>query len=136
MNKSGESVRALMDFYKIELDKIVVVHDEIDVGFGAIRIHKNRGSGGHNGIKSLNQMLGTQDYVRLKLGVGKSANPNIDVATHVLQNFSDEERPQLIDFLTTAGDAIESLIFDGLAKAQTKFTREAFASATAGTAGS
>lgn len=124
MNKSGESVRALMDFYKIELEKVVVVHDEIDVGFGAIRVHKNRGSGGHNGIKSINQMLSTQDYVRLKLGVGRSPNPNIDAATHVLQNFSPDEQSQLIDFLNTAGDAIESLIFDGYSKAATKFTRD------------
>mgnify|MGYP001557836626 CR=1 FL=1 len=125
MNKSGESVRALMDFYKVELEKIVVVHDEIDVGFGAIRIHKNRGSGGHNGIKSINQMLSTQDYVRLKLGVGRSPNPNIDAATHVLQNFAPEEQADLVDFLNVAGDAIESLIFDGTSKAATKFTRDA-----------
>lgn len=125
MNKSGESVRALMDFYKIALENVIVVHDEIDVGFGAIRIHKNRGSGGHNGIKSINQMLSTQDYVRLKLGVGRSPNPNIDAATHVLQNFSSEEQSALHDFLETAGDAIESLIFDGTAKAATKFTRDA-----------
>ena len=125
MNKSGESVQPLMAYYKIPLENVIVVHDEIDVPFGAIRIHKNRGSGGHNGIKSITQMVGTMDYSRLKLGVGRSPNPNIDAATHVLQNFSDQEQAELHDFLGIAGDAIESLIFDGLSKAQTKFTRDA-----------
>ena len=124
MNKSGDSVQSLMSYYKIPLEKLIVVHDEIDVGFASVRIHKNRGSGGHNGIKSVTQMLGTQDYVRLKLGVGRSPNPNIDVVTHVLQNFSSEEQAELHDFLAFGGDAIESLIFDGLSKAQTKFTRD------------
>ena len=123
MNKSGESVRALMDYYKIPIENLIVVHDEIDIGFGAIKIHKNRGPGGHNGIKSLNEQLGTQDYVRLKLGVGRPANPKMDVAAYVLQAFSNEEEAQLHDFLGVAGDAIESLIFDGLSKAATKFTR-------------
>lgn len=125
MNKSGESVRALMDYYKIPLEQIIVIHDDIDQGFGAIKIHKNRGPGGHNGLKSINEMLSTQDYVRLKLGVGRPANPKMDVAAYVLQNFAPEEQTHLHDFLSLAGDAIESLIFDGLSKAATKFTRGA-----------
>ncbi|HVK62000.1 MAG TPA: aminoacyl-tRNA hydrolase [Bdellovibrionales bacterium] len=124
MNKSGESVQALMHFHKIETSNLIVVHDEIDIPFGAVRIHKNRGAGGHNGIKSITQMLGTMDYTRLKLGVGKSMNPNIDVATHVLQNFSPEEQNELHDYLSLAGDAIESLIFDGYDKSASKFTRD------------
>ena len=123
MNKSGESVRALMDYYKVELEKIIVLHDEIDQGFGAIKIHKNRGAGGHNGIKSINELLGTQDYLRLKLGVGRPTHPGMDVAAYVLQNFSAEEQTHLHEFLSTAGDAVESLIFDGYNKAATKFTR-------------
>jgi peptidyl-tRNA hydrolase, PTH1 family len=123
MNKSGESVRALSDYYKIPTDKIIVLHDEIDIGFGAIKIHKNRGPGGHNGLKSINEMLGTQDYTRLKLGVGRSKNPHVDVATHVLQNFDPAEQEHLHEFLSLAGDAIESLILEGYNKAATKFTR-------------
>jgi PTH1 family peptidyl-tRNA hydrolase len=124
MNKSGESVQPLMHFYKVDLKNLIVVHDEIDVPFGAVRVHQNRGAGGHNGIKSITQLLGTMDYKRLKLGVGKSPNPNIDVATHVLQDFSSEEKPELHDFLAHAGDAIESLMFDGYDKAASKFTRD------------
>lgn len=123
MNKSGESVRALMDFYKIPLENIIVIHDEIDIGFGAIKIHKNRGAGGNNGIKSIHEILGTQDYVRLKLGVGRPADPRMDVAAHVLQNFAPSEQEHLHDFFAVAGDAVESLIFDGYNKAATKYTR-------------
>ncbi|MES2855472.1 MAG: aminoacyl-tRNA hydrolase [Bdellovibrionota bacterium] len=124
MNKSGDSVQALTAFYKIPIEKMIVVHDEIDIPFGAVRVHKNRGAGGHNGIKSITQMMGTMDYTRLKLGVGKSLNPNIDVATHVLQNFESDEQGALHDFLSHAGDAIEALIFDGYDKAASKFTRD------------
>jgi len=123
MNKSGESVRSLIDFYKIPLEQLIVVHDDIDQGFGAIKIHKNRGAGGHNGLKSLNEILGSQDYIRLKLGIGRPADPRMDVASYVLQTFSGTEQTQLHEFLALAGDAIESIIFDGLSKAATTFTR-------------
>ncbi len=123
MNKSGESVQALMAYYKIPLENLIVLHDEIDIGFGAIKLHKNRGPGGHNGLKSINEKLGSQDYIRVKLGVGRPENPNMDVASFVLQNFAPHEQGQLNDFLSVAGDAIESLIIDGYQKAATKFTR-------------
>lgn len=123
MNKSGEPTRAIMDYYKIPVENMIVLHDDIDQGFGAIKIHKNRGPGGHNGLKSLNEMLGTQDYVRIKMGVGRPPHPQMDVAAYVLQNFSAEEQTHLHDFLSVAGDSFESLIFDGYNKAATKFTR-------------
>lgn len=125
MNRSGEPLRALMDFYKIPLEQLIVIHDDIDQGYGAIKIHKNRGPGGHNGLKSINEVFGTQDYVRLKLGVGRPPQPKMDVAAYVLQNFSSEEQNELHEFLNVAGDAIESIIFDGLSKAATKHTRGA-----------
>lgn len=123
MNRSGESVRALLDSHRIPLENLIVIHDDIDQGFGAIKIHKNRGPGGHNGLKSINEQLGTQDYVRLKLGVGRPSHPKMDVAAYVLQSFSPEERAKLHDFLAVAGDALESIVSDGLGKAATKFTR-------------
>lgn len=123
MNKSGESVQALMNFYKIERPNLIVLHDEIDIGFGAIKIQQNRGPGGHNGLKSINQMLSSQDYVRIKLGVGRPPHPSMNVADFVLQDFSSGEQQHLHDFLGVAGDAVESLIFDGYNKAATKFTR-------------
>jgi PTH1 family peptidyl-tRNA hydrolase len=123
MNLSGEPVRQLMDFYKINLDHLIVVHDDIDQDFASIKIQKNRGHGGHNGIKSISQMMGSMDYLRLKLGVGRPANPQMDVASYVLQNFSAEEQAGLPAFLDRASDAIESLIFDGYDKAATKYNK-------------
>lgn len=125
MNKSGEAVQALMAYYKIELPKLVVVHDEIEIPFGAIKIQKNRGAGGHNGLRSINETLGTQDYLRIRLGVSRPPNPKMDVADWVLQNFSTEEREKLPLFLDVAGDALETLVFDGYVKAATKFNRNA-----------
>lgn len=124
MNKSGDSVRALMDFYKIGIENLVVLHDEIDIGFGAIKIQKNRGAGGHNGLKSINEMLGSQDYVRIKLGVGRPPHPAMDVAAYVLQDFNSDERPHLHDFLEVGGDAVETMILEGYDKAATKHTRK------------
>jgi PTH1 family peptidyl-tRNA hydrolase len=121
MNLSGQSVQALMQFYKIPLENLIVIQDDIDQPFGKIRFHKNRGHGGHNGIRNISELLGTADYIRLKLGVGRPAHPEMAVADYVLQKFSSEEQQQLPDFLNKAGDALESVIFDGLSKASTKF---------------
>lgn len=123
MNKSGESVRALMDYYKIPIENLIVIHDDCDLGFGAIKIHKNRGPGGHNGLKSLNECLGTQDYVRVKIGVGRPSNPRMDVASYLLSNFATEEQEALHEMLSIGGDAIETLIFEGPSIAATKHTR-------------
>jgi PTH1 family peptidyl-tRNA hydrolase len=125
MNLSGEPTRALLDYYKIPIAQMIIIHDDIDQGFGAVRIHKNRGAGGHNGLKSLNEQLGTQDYVRIKMGVGRPAHPQMQVADYVLQDFSKAELIDLHDFLRVTGDAFESLIFDGYDKAATKHTRAA-----------
>ncbi len=123
MNLSGESVQSLMNFYKIPIENLIVAHDEIDIPFEQIRIHKNRSPGGNNGIKSITQMLGTQDYLRLRLGVGRPPHPEMSVADYVLQKFSQEEQSKLTDFLNKAGDAMEALIFEGLSKASSKFNK-------------
>ncbi len=121
MNKSGESVQSLLQFYKINRENLLVVQDDIDQSFGNMRFHKNRGHGGHNGIRSISELLGTQDYTRLKLGVGRPTHPEMEVADYVLGKFSSEEQAELATVLNKAGDAIESLVFDGLNKASTKF---------------
>lgn len=121
MNLSGESVQPLMGFYKIPLSNLIVIHDDIDQGFDQIRIHKNRGHGGHNGIKSITNLMGTMDYTRLKLGVGRPDNPAFNVADYVLGKFTKEEFEKMPDFLNRAGDAVESIMRDGVQKASTKF---------------
>lgn len=121
MNLSGESVQALMGFYKIALDHLVVIHDDIDQPFGQMKIHKNRGHGGHNGIRSISGLMGTADYIRLKLGVGRPAHPDFPVADYVLGKFTADEAQALPEFLNKALDAVDSLMTDGLQKASTKF---------------
>lgn len=121
MNLSGESVQPLMGFYKIPLDHLIVIHDDIDQPFNQMKIHKNRGHGGHNGIKSISGLMGSADYARLKLGVGRPDNPNFPVADYVLGKFTKEEAQVLPDFLNKGCDALESILLDGIQKASTKF---------------
>ena len=92
MNNSGETVAGLVNFYKIAHSEILVVHDDIDQPFGGIKFQQNRGAGGHNGIKSISEKLGSQDYVRLKLGVSRPSIPNMEVADWVLQKFGDDDQ--------------------------------------------
>lgn len=125
MNLSGESVQALMHFYKIPKENILVVHDDIDQTFGSLRFHKNRGHGGQNGVRSISQVLGTQDYSRLKMGVGRPAHPDFDIGDYVLSNFSKEESPQLGKIFEKACDGIECFIFKGLDRASTDFNGSA-----------
>lgn len=95
MNDSGKSVRTLLDFYKLSPQELVVLHDEVDIPFGKIKLTLSSRAAGHNGVKDIIEKLGTQDFCRLRLGVGKSENPNISTADHVLQNFSPEEAKNL-----------------------------------------
>ena len=122
MNLSGESVSPLLAFYDLEpAEDLLVIQDEIDLPFGHLRFHKNRGPGGHNGIKSLNQHLGNENYARLKMGVGRPTNPKQDVAQYVLQNFSKEEMGKMPNFIEAALDAIECFLVEGFEKAANKF---------------
>lgn len=121
MNLSGESVIPLMGFYKIPLENVIVLQDDIDQPFGQMRFHKNRGHGGHNGIRDISAKAGSMDYIRLKLGVGRPVNPEMNVADYVLQRFSDEEMAALPDFLNKSIDAVEALFKHGLQKASSQF---------------
>ena len=117
MNLSGESVRPLMDFYKISPQDILVLHDEVDIPFATMKMQKARGHGGHNGVRNIHQLLGTNDYARLRLGVGKPSDPRFDVADFVLQNFSSEEMAQMRGYLDTVSEAIELWVQSGFDKA-------------------
>lgn len=123
MNLSGDSVRPLMDFYKISPENLIVIHDEIDIPFQSMRLQKNRGAGGHNGIKDIHAKVGTSDYIRLKLGVGRPPHPEMAVPDYVLQRFSDEEMKALPEFLEKAVDAVEAVLREGLSKASTTYNR-------------
>ncbi len=121
MNLSGEAVQPLLAFYKVPLENLLVIHDDIDQAFGKIKFQKKRGHGGHNGIKNIHEKLGTDDYARLKLGVGRPAHPQMQVVDYVLQNFEKDKDAELADFIGRAGEAALSFLIDGFDRAQTEF---------------
>jgi PTH1 family peptidyl-tRNA hydrolase len=123
MNLSGDAVLEITQFYKIPLSNIIVIHDEIDQPFGKMKIQKNRGHGGHNGIRDISAKLGSSDYVRLRLGVGRPPHANMNVADYVLQKFNQDEFADLPNFLEKSVQALESIILDGFDKAASKFNQ-------------
>lgn len=114
MNRSGDSVQPCAAFYKIERERIIVVHDELDLPFGTVRIKKGGGPGGHNGIKSLIARLGP-DFIRVRIGVGRPpAGYRGDVADFVLTNFRPEEREKLPQVLKNAERSVIDIASRGL----------------------
>jgi len=120
MNLSGRPVAALRTFYKIPVDRIVVIHDELDIPFGAIRLKQGGGDNGHNGLRSVTAALGTRDYLRVRVGIGRPPG-RMDPADFVLHDFSGAERQALPDVLERCADAVEVLMQRGLAAAQNEF---------------
>lgn len=117
MNESGGPVAALRDFFKAPLDRLVVVHDELDLGFGILRVKHGGGDNGHNGLKSLRKSLGSGEFLRVRFGVGRPPG-RTDPAEWVLRDFAAAERKDLGVHLERAADAAESLVSDGLAATQ------------------
>ncbi len=120
MNLSGGPVAALAAFYKIPPERIVVVHDELDIPFGAVRLKRGGGDNGHNGLRSVTQALGTNEYNRARLGIGRPPG-RMDAATFVLRDFSAAERKELPLLIDRCADAVETLLSKGLAVAQNTF---------------
>lgn len=109
MNESGRAVRPLMDYFGIGHDDIVVLYDDMDLPTGKIRLRQKGSAGGHNGIKSLIQHLGTQDFNRIRIGVGRPA-PNMTVVQHVLSPFPKEEHPDMLEAVKESVQAIEDYL--------------------------
>ncbi len=119
MNLSGGPVSALVTFYQVPLERLLVVHDELDLPAETLRLKRGGGEGGHNGLKSISQALGSRDYLRLRVGIGRPPG-RMDAADYVLRDFSATERPGLAVTLEEAAEAIEDLVADGLEKTQTR----------------
>ena len=117
MNESGGPVSALRDFFKSSEDRIVVVHDELDLPFGSLRVKCGGGDNGHNGLKSLRRSLGSGEFYRVRVGIGRPPGRQ-DPADWVLRDFSGSERKEIDLVVERAADAVESLLADGLAAAQ------------------
>lgn len=117
MNESGRQVGPLAKFYSVTPADVIVIHDELDIDFGQIRLKQGGGEGGHNGLRSLVNALGTKDFHRVRIGIGRPPGRK-DPAAFVLENFSATERPQVPTICEMAADATELLVEVGLEPAQ------------------
>lgn len=117
MNLSGRPVAALAKFFSVQPADIVVIHDELDLPFGTLRLKLGGGEGGHNGLRSISQALTTKDYLRVRLGIGRPPGRQ-DPADYVLKPFATTERKELPVLLEEAADAVELLLRAGLESAQ------------------
>ena len=119
MNESGGPTKSLADFFKVSGAKIIVAHDELDIPFQSLRIKFGGGDNGHNGLKSITNVMGA-DYFRIRMGIGRPVGAQ-DPADFVLKNFNSGERAALPNFLDRGCEAVETLISQGLELAQTRF---------------
>lgn len=119
MNESGGPTVALRDFFKVPLERLIVVHDELDLSYGGLRLKRGGGDGGHNGLRSITRALGA-DYARVRVGIGRPPG-RMDPADFVLRDFSGAERKELPFHLDRAADAVEAIVNDGLEIAQNTF---------------
>ncbi len=120
MNESGGPVKALASFYKVAPERVVAIHDELDLPFGRLRVKLGGGDNGHNGLRSLRSSLGTGDFHRVRVGIGRPPGRQ-DVSDFVLSNFSATERKELPFSVFEAADAVEALVTSGLAETQQRF---------------
>jgi PTH1 family peptidyl-tRNA hydrolase len=119
MNVSGGPTAALLRFFGLDADALIVVHDELDIPFGTLRVKRGGGEGGHNGLKSITAALGTKDYLRVRVGIGRPPG-RMDPADYVLNDFPSADRAELAVCLEEAADAALMLIDDGLTATQNK----------------
>lgn len=120
MNLSGKPVAALLKFFSIGPENLIVIHDELDIDFDTIRVKRGGGEGGHNGLKSTSAALGTKDYLRVRAGIGRPPG-RMSPADYVLRPFSTTEQKTLPMHIDRAADAVESLIEEGLTSTQNRF---------------
>ena len=124
MNDSGAAVSSISSYYQIEPDHIVIIHDDMDLDFGRIKVKAGGSAGGHNGIRSIDRSLGTPQYSRVRMGVGhaqRGAHAHDNTVNWVLGGFAAAQKSDLPNFLADGADAAESIIFHGLVATQEKF---------------
>ncbi|EPI51121.1 aminoacyl-tRNA hydrolase [Gardnerella vaginalis JCP7672] len=124
MNDSGAAVSSISSYYQIETDHIVIIHDDMDLDFGRIKVKSGGSAGGHNGIRSIDRSLGTPQYARVRMGVGhaqRGAHAHDNTVNWVLGGFAGAQKSELPNFLADGADAVESVIFRGLSATQEHF---------------
>ena len=117
MNESGGPVAGLLSFYKVPVENLIVIHDELDIPFPEVRLKLGGGEGGHNGLRSITKSVGTRDYLRVRVGIGRPPG-RMDPADYVLHDFSGAERSEVPLLISDAADAVERLVAEGLVAAQ------------------
>jgi PTH1 family peptidyl-tRNA hydrolase len=123
MNLSGDAVQEAASFYKIPAERVLVVCDDISLAPGQLRLRRKGSAGGHNGLKSIIQQLGTDQFPRIKMGVGKKPHPDYDLAAWVLGRFSPEDSKLMDEAAQRAVDAIEVILSQGFDKASNQFSK-------------
>jgi len=123
MNLSGQSIQGLAHFYKVPLENMLVAHDDLDLPFGAIRVRPGGGPGGQKGVASTIERLGTKDFRRLRIGIGRPPG-RMDPSDYVLQNFTQTDMTFLSEILERAADAALTFVTEGLNAAMNKFNGE------------
>lgn len=120
MNTSGGPVSALLKFYSLGVDRLIVVHDELDIPFDTVRLKLGGGHGGHNGLRDIQKAAGSPDFTRVRVGIGRPPG-RMDAAEYVLRDFAGSERDALPNLLSDAADAVEAIVEHGLVAAQQRF---------------
>jgi len=120
MNLSGAPVVALAQFFKVPVENVVAVHDELDVPYGQVRVKRGGGEGGHNGLRSMSKSLGSKEYARVRFGIGRPPGRQ-DPADYVLSDFSGGERKELEFLVDRAADVVEAVVLEGVEWAQNKY---------------
>ena len=123
MNRSGESVKEIKNFYKIPSKQMIVVHDELDISLGNLKIKAGGGTAGHNGLDSIKAGIGNSDFLRVRIGIGKPDSKNKTV-NHVLSHFNKKEKALLNETTEKASDAIHEIIFNGADRAMNKYNEK------------
>ncbi|MEE9567203.1 MAG: aminoacyl-tRNA hydrolase [Desulfobacteria bacterium] len=120
MNLSGPSVRDLAASFDLDTENVLVIHDDIDVVFGKLKIKEKGGDGGHNGVRSLIVAWGSDEFVRIRIGIGRPQTDN-DVSAYVLGRFDAEQEKQLSGIISTAEHAVKTVLFEGVSEAMNRF---------------
>jgi PTH1 family peptidyl-tRNA hydrolase len=121
MNASGEAVAGIAGFYRVEPARLIVVADDADLPLGQVRLRPGGGTGGHHGLESIERHLGTREYARLKIGIGRTADGRREITGHVLGRFDPDERLRLDQVLARVADQVECWLADGIGRAMNRF---------------
>jgi PTH1 family peptidyl-tRNA hydrolase len=122
MNRSGESLSAMIDYFKIDIDRLLIIHDELELNFGVIGFKEGGGLAGHNGLRSIAASLGTVDFKRLRMGISRPAHS--DITSYVLSDFSEDEEAVLPTYLEKASEFLELSIFEDFGLMVKRYKKE------------